>query len=48
MAKQYFKPGNMLYPLPAVMVSCQYPAGKEDALCTNPALAGKPNIITVA
>ena len=23
MAKQYFKPGNMLYPLPAVMVSCQ-------------------------
>ena len=43
-----FKPGNMLYPLPAVMVSCQYPAGKEDALCTNPALAGKPNIITVA
>ena len=47
MAKQYFKPGNMLYPLPAVMVSCQYPAGKEDALCTNPALAGKPNIITV-
>lgn len=48
MAKQYFKPGNMLYPLPAVMVSCQYPAGKEDVLCTNPALAGKPNIITVA
>lgn len=45
MAKQYFKPGNMLYPLPAVMVSCQYPAGKEDALCTNPALAGKPNIM---
>ena len=48
MAKQYFKPGNMLYPLPAVMVSCQYPAGKEDVLCTNPDLAGKPNIITVA
>ena len=48
MAKQYFKPGNILYPLPAVMVSCQYPAGKEDALCTNPDLAGKPNIITVA
>ena len=48
MGKSAFKPGNMLYPLPAVMVSCQYPAGKEDALCTNPALAGKPNIITVA
>ena len=48
MAKQYFKPGNMLYPLPAVMVSCQYPKGMEDTLCTNPALLGKPNIITVA
>ncbi len=23
MAKQHWKPGNMLYPLPAVMVSCQ-------------------------
>lgn len=23
MGKQYWKPGNMLYPLPAVMVSCQ-------------------------
>ena len=22
MARQYFKPGNMLYPVPAVMVSC--------------------------
>ena len=32
MAKQYFKPGNMLYPLPAVMVSCQYPSVNEDAL----------------
>ena len=48
MGKSAFKPGNMLYPLPAVMVSCQYPAGKEDVLCTNPDLAGKPNIITVA
>ena len=26
MGKSAFKPGNMLYPLPAVMVSCQYPA----------------------
>lgn len=48
MAKQSWKPGNMLYPLPAVMVSCQYPAGTEDPECTNPQLAGKPNIITVA
>lgn len=47
MAKRAFKPGNMLYPLPAVMVSCQYP-GDNDILCTNPALQGKPNIITVA
>ena len=27
MAKEYFKPGNMLYPVPAVMVSCQ--SGEE-------------------
>lgn len=47
MKHREFKPGNMLYPLPAVMVSCQYP-GSEDAACVNPALAGKPNIITVA
>ena len=46
MAKQFWKPGNMLYPLPAVMISCQ---GKEpDPLCSKPELAGKPNIITVA
>lgn len=47
MSKSAFKPGNMLYPLPAVMVSCQY---KDDAYpeCKNPALQGKPNIITVA
>lgn len=47
MAKQAFKPGNMLYPLPAVMVSCQYP-GNDDPACQDPALQGKPNIITVA
>ena len=47
MAKQYFKPGNMLYPLPAGMVSCQYP-GASDPKCGNPALAGRPNILTVA
>lgn len=46
MSKQTFKPGNMLYPLPAVMVSCQYLG--EDFECTNPKLQGKPNIITVA
>lgn len=47
MTKQTFKPGNMLYPLPVVMVSCLYP-GTDDPACTNPALQGKPNIITVA
>lgn len=47
MAKQSWKPGNMLYPLPAVMVSCQYP-NENDPECTNPTLQGKPNIITVA
>lgn len=47
MAKYPFKPGNMLYPLPAVMVSCKYP-DDHDPECTNPALQGKPNIITVA
>lgn len=46
MAKQFWKPGNMLYPLPAVMVSCQ--GKKDDPLCTKKELAGKPNIITVA
>lgn len=47
MSKYAFKPGNMLYPLPAVMVSCQYP-GAHDPECSKPALQGKPNIITVA
>ena len=47
MAKRAFKPGNMLYPLPAVMVSCQYP-NTHDPECINPALQGKPNILTVA
>ncbi len=47
MSKSAFKPGNMLYPLPAVMVSCKYP-NENDPKCPNPALQGKPNIITVA
>ena len=37
MNKQYWKAGNMLYPVPAVMVSCK--AKEENS---------KPNIITVA
>lgn len=44
MSKECWKPGNMLYPLPAVMVSCSE-EGKEDniitvawtgTICTNP------------
>ena len=44
MAKQAWKGGNMLYPLPAVMVSCANAAGEKDivtvawagTVCTNP------------
>ena len=43
MGKQYFKPGNMLYPLPAVMVSCQSDGRPNiitvawaGTVCTNP------------
>ncbi len=32
MAKQIWKPGNMLYPLPAVLVSCMRPGGRPNAL----------------
>ena len=46
MAKQSFKPGNMLYPLPAVMVSCQRPKEKANIItvawagtvCSSPAM----------
>lgn len=46
MAKQIWKPGNMLYPLPAVMVSCGDKEGNTNILtiawtgtvCTNPAM----------
>lgn len=46
MGKQEFKPGNMLYPLPAVMVSCQL--ANDTYENARPQLLGKPNIITVA
>ena len=32
MAKQTWKPGNMLYPVPAVMVSCQREGGKPNII----------------
>jgi len=46
MAKQTWKPGNMIYPLPAVMVSCGDKSGKTNiitiawtgTICTNPAM----------
>lgn len=44
MGKTNFRPGNMLYPVPAVMVSCQRPGEKPNIItiawagtvCTNP------------
>jgi flavin reductase (DIM6/NTAB) family NADH-FMN oxidoreductase RutF len=46
MGKQTWKPGNMLYPLPAVMVSCGDRSGETNiitiawtgTICTNPAM----------
>lgn len=46
MAKQTWKPGNMLYPVPAVMVSCQRKGEKPNIItvawagtvCTSPAM----------
>lgn len=46
MAKQTWKPGNMIYPLPAVMVSCGKSSGETNiitvawtgTICTNPAM----------
>lgn len=46
MSKTSWKPGNMLYPLPAVMVSCRDKAGNENVLtiawtgtiCSDPAM----------
>ncbi len=32
MAKQNWKPGNMLYPVPVVMVSCGLPGGKPNII----------------
>ena len=32
MAKEYWRPGNMLYPVPAVMVSCQSPGEKPNII----------------
>lgn len=46
MSKQIWKAGNMVYPLPAVMVSCKRPGEKPNivtiawtgTVCTNPAM----------
>ena len=47
MGKELWKPGNMVYPLPAVMVSCADKEGHDNiitiawtgTICTNPAMA---------
>jgi len=47
MSKQVWKPGNMVYPLPAVLVTCTDGKGNDNVLtiawtgtiCTNPAIA---------
>ncbi len=47
MAKQQWKPGNMVYPLPAVLVSCADKAGNKNmitigwtgTICSDPAMA---------
>lgn len=44
MGREYFKPGNMLYPVPPVMVTCQRPGEKPNIItiawagtvCSNP------------
>lgn len=44
--KEYWKPGNMLYPIPAVMVSCMGPDGRPNIItvawtgtvCSSPAM----------
>ena len=46
MGKQYWRPGNMLYPLPAVMVSCKRQGEKPNIItvawtgtvCSSPAM----------
>jgi len=46
MSKQLWKPGNMLYPVPAVMVSCKKPGEKANiitvawtgTICSDPAM----------
>ena len=46
MAKQYWRPGNMLYPVPAVMVSCGRPGERPNIItvawagtvCSSPAM----------
>ena len=46
MAKQSWKPGNMLYPVPAVLVTCQDAEGRDNVLtvawagtvCSSPAM----------
>ena len=46
MGKESWKPGNMLYPVPAVMISCQKPGEQANiitvawagTICSDPAM----------
>ena len=47
MSKEFWKAGNMIYPLPAVLISCQregetpniFTVAWTGTICTNPAMA---------
>ena len=40
MSREVWKAGNMLYPLPAVMVSCQRPEEKPNIITVNTGIGG--------
>lgn len=50
MSKQYWKPGNMLYPVPAVMVSCQREGEKPNIITVAWAgtVASTPPMVSVS
>ncbi len=50
MEREYFKPGNMLYPVPAVMVSCQRPGEKPNIITIAWAgtVASEPPMVSIS
>ena len=50
MARQNWKPGNMLYPLPAVMVSCQRPGEKPNiiTLAWTGTICSSPEMVSIS